>query len=142
MPDVPVHDLLVHPREQDLVVGTYGRAMYITDVSALQQLDEKVLAEDVHVFDIEPAKAPSRRAAGATTTSTAIATSTTPNEPNALSINYYLRDTRERKVAITVADLSNRLLGLSPEPPPGPQHRAMGHARHRREAAARRASTS
>jgi flagellar hook assembly protein FlgD len=39
---------------------------------------------------------------------------TTPNEPNALSINYYLRDTRDRKVSITVADLSNRLLRTVP----------------------------
>ena len=54
MPNVPVHDLLVHPRERDLVVGTYGRAMYITDVSVLQQLDEKVLAEDAHLFDLDP----------------------------------------------------------------------------------------
>ena len=27
MPNVPVHDLLVHPRESDLVVGSYGRGI-------------------------------------------------------------------------------------------------------------------
>ena len=46
MPAVPVHDLLVHPRERDLVVGTYGRGMYITNVSALQQLGPFHLAHE------------------------------------------------------------------------------------------------
>jgi hypothetical protein len=113
MPAVPVHDLLVHPRERDLVVGTYGRGMYITNVSALQQLDEKVLAEDVHVFDIDP-ESIFRTSGWGNYQFYGDRHVTTPNEPNALSINYYLRDTRDRKVSITVADLSNRLLRTVP----------------------------
>ena len=54
MPPVPVHDLVVHPRENDLVVGTHGRGFYITDISPLQEMTTDVLGRDVHLFDVEP----------------------------------------------------------------------------------------
>lgn len=38
LPTVPVHDLLVHPRENELVVATHGRSMWIADVSVLQNI--------------------------------------------------------------------------------------------------------
>jgi hypothetical protein len=109
MPGVPVHDLLVHPRERDLVVGTYGRGMYITNVSVLQQLDEKVLAEDVHVFDVDP-ESFFQTSGWGNYDFYGDRHVTTPNEPNALSINYYLREAKDRKVSITIADLSNRVV--------------------------------
>jgi hypothetical protein len=36
LPTVPVHDLAIHPRERELVAATHGRALWMTDVSALQ----------------------------------------------------------------------------------------------------------
>ena len=30
-PTVPVDDLVIHPRDNDLVVGTHGRSIYILD---------------------------------------------------------------------------------------------------------------
>jgi hypothetical protein len=109
MPSVPVHDLLVHPRERDLIIGTYGRAMYITDVSVLQQLDEKVLAEDIHVFDIEP-RSVFQASGWGNYGFYGDRHITTPNEPNAITISYYLRDTQERKVSVTIADQSHQVL--------------------------------
>jgi len=109
MPNVPVHDLLVHPRDHDLIVGTYGRAMYITDVSVLQQLDEKALAEDIHLFDIEP-RSPFQASGWGNYDFYGDRHITTPNEPNAITISYYLRDAQERKVSVTIADLSHQLL--------------------------------
>jgi len=113
LPNVPVHDLLVHPREHDLVVGTYGRGIYIANVSALRQLDETVLAQDVHVFDID-AERHFQTSGWGNYDFYGDRHVTTPNEPNALSINYYLRDRQDRTVSITVADLSNRLLRTLP----------------------------
>ena len=54
MPAQPVHDLVIHPRENDLVVGTHGRGFFITDISPLQQLDREVLSKNAHLFEIEP----------------------------------------------------------------------------------------
>jgi hypothetical protein len=35
---VPVHDLVIHPRENEIVLGTHGRSIYIASVSDLQKL--------------------------------------------------------------------------------------------------------
>ena len=109
MPDVPVHDLHVHPREHDLVVATYGRAVYITDVSVLQQTSEALLAEDMHLFDIDP-RAPFQSSGWGNYDFYGDRYRPTPNEPNALVINYYLRDKQDKKITIRVADLSGLLV--------------------------------
>ena len=44
MPTAGVHDIVIHPRENDLVVGTHGRGSYIADISPLQELKPEVLA--------------------------------------------------------------------------------------------------
>ncbi len=54
MPAVAVHDLLIHPREKDLVVATHGRGFYIADISPLQELNDDVLASSIYLFEIEP----------------------------------------------------------------------------------------
>ncbi|MEW5981027.1 MAG: hypothetical protein AB1806_01495 [Acidobacteriota bacterium] len=109
MPAVPVHDLLVHPREHDLIVGTYGRAFYITDVFVLQQLDEKVLGEDMHLFEIE-SRAPLQSSGWGNYEFYGDRYASTQNEPNAITIAYYLRDAGQRKVSVTVADLRGVLV--------------------------------
>jgi len=54
MPNQPVEDLLIHPRENDLVIGTHGRSIFITNISPLQELSSKTLEQDVYLFNIEP----------------------------------------------------------------------------------------
>lgn len=50
----PVHDLAIHPREDELIVGTHGRGIYIGDISGLQALTPTVLASDAHLVPIVP----------------------------------------------------------------------------------------
>jgi hypothetical protein len=57
LPTVAVHDLVVHPRDRELVIGTHGRSIYVMDVAPLQDLTPSILAEDVHLFEIKPALA-------------------------------------------------------------------------------------
>jgi hypothetical protein len=33
-----VHDLVIHPRENEIVLGTHGRSIYIASVADLQKL--------------------------------------------------------------------------------------------------------
>jgi len=41
IPTVAVHDIVVHPREHDLVIGTHGRGIYIIDdITPLEKLGE------------------------------------------------------------------------------------------------------
>ncbi len=53
LPAAPVHDLVVHPRDHHLLVGTHGRSIYRASVKELQLLTEELLAEELHVFDME-----------------------------------------------------------------------------------------
>jgi hypothetical protein len=48
-----VHDLQIHPREHDLIVATHGRGIFITDISALEEMSDKTLGQDFFLFDIE-----------------------------------------------------------------------------------------
>lgn len=41
LPRVPVHDIVVQSRENDLVVATHGRSIFITKLAPIQQLYEK-----------------------------------------------------------------------------------------------------
>ena len=52
----PVHDLVIHPRDNDLVVGTHGRSVYIADMSYLQQIDQNILSQGLHVFKLDNLK--------------------------------------------------------------------------------------
>ncbi|MEO8150002.1 MAG: glycosyl hydrolase [Bacteroidia bacterium] len=54
LPAVAVHDLVIHPRDNDIVVGTHGRSIYIASVDLIQQLNDTLLAKDVYVFNIKP----------------------------------------------------------------------------------------
>ncbi len=104
LPTVPVKDLLVHPRENDLVVGTFGRGFYVADVSPLQELNEKVLAEEVYLFSIEPKAQLVVRSFGANDYLFGDRHLITPNEPNGIAINYYLKDRMDGKINIIVTD--------------------------------------
>ncbi|MFM2268803.1 MAG: hypothetical protein RL757_2244 [Bacteroidota bacterium] len=40
LPPVAVHDLVIHPKANEIVVGTHGRSIYIADVSLIQSYDD------------------------------------------------------------------------------------------------------
>jgi hypothetical protein len=55
LPTVRVDDLLIHPRDNDLIVGTHGRSIWIVDdITPLQQLTEAVTKADVTLFEPRP----------------------------------------------------------------------------------------
>src|SRR6185312_3226634 len=52
LPRISVHDAVIQSREKDLVIGTYGRGIFVTNIAPLEELNAKVLGEDVHLFSI------------------------------------------------------------------------------------------
>ena len=60
LPAVAVHDLVVHPRENELILGTHGRSLYLADVSQLQQLTAELMAGELHVFKFDAPRYSSR----------------------------------------------------------------------------------
>ncbi len=57
LPNVPVHDLAVHPRERELIVGTHGRSVWILDVLPVQESNASVQNETVKLFPVEDIQA-------------------------------------------------------------------------------------
>jgi hypothetical protein len=56
LPTVRIDDILVHQRDNDLIVGTHGRSIYIIDdITPLQQLSDEVMQSDAHLFDLRTA---------------------------------------------------------------------------------------
>jgi photosystem II stability/assembly factor-like uncharacterized protein len=56
LPTVRIDDVMVHPRENDLILGTHGRSVWIMDdVSALQKLTPDTTNADVTLFEPRPA---------------------------------------------------------------------------------------
>lgn len=55
LPVVPIHDLVIHPRERDLVIGTHGRSIYVVDINPLEELTPKILAQPAHLFSVRAA---------------------------------------------------------------------------------------
>jgi photosystem II stability/assembly factor-like uncharacterized protein len=110
MPWLKVTDLLVHPRENDLVVATFGRSLWITDISPLQEMGDAAPAKDVYLFDVEPR---TQRVTGGIGNYQLLGDShlSTPNEPNAVVINYYLKAKAAGPVKITIADPYGQVVG-------------------------------
>lgn len=101
MPNNPVHDLIIHPRENDLVVGTYGRGFYVTDISPLQELNQKVLDSGMYLFQVEPKI---QWVNGSWGSHAGQRQFVAPNEPQGLVIYYYLKDEVGEDVQILITD--------------------------------------
>lgn len=110
MPPLPVRDLLVHPREKDLVVGSYGRGVWVTNVAPLQELDDNILQQDFHLFDIvpKPVNNRSQRAGWGNYDMTGDAHLRTPNERAGLNIFYYQKKKLAKPLTLIVENLDGK----------------------------------
>jgi photosystem II stability/assembly factor-like uncharacterized protein len=98
MPTIPVHDLVIHPRENDLVVGTHGRGFFITDISPLQELTSEILEKDMYLFKVEPKVQWVMTHQPATSAQNFAG----ENEPHGIVINYYLKTRSNNGIKVRV----------------------------------------
>ncbi|MBM3790223.1 MAG: hypothetical protein FJW35_07705, partial [Acidobacteria bacterium] len=108
LPTVPVDDILIHPRDNDLIFGTHGRSIWILDdITPLEQLNEQVLNSDLFLFDLRPATAWRLYNHKA---STGHKIYISPNAPNGAVIHYYLKakPADNERVRVTVLDRQGR----------------------------------
>jgi photosystem II stability/assembly factor-like uncharacterized protein len=95
LPVVPVDDILVHPRDNDLIVGTHGRSVYImADVTPLERVAGGMLADAGGVM-------PARSIMWAQRGDWPFygATYSAPNPPRGARIRYYVRDAPGEEMA-------------------------------------------
>ncbi len=107
-PTVPVHDLVIHPRDGELVAGTHGRSIWITDIRPLQQLNAEVMASEAHLFAPRPAFHIGMRATGGEFTAQAYWRSGSP--PNGAEIKYWIGAEVEDDVSIEIHDEGGNLV--------------------------------
>ncbi len=105
LPPVPVRDIVIHPRDNDLIVGTHGRSIWILDdVTPLQQLAD-ASKDKVFLFASMPATRHTPRF-----TKPFLADQTFHGEgaPNGAVVSYYLgaEPGDDETVDIKVEDLS------------------------------------
>ena len=103
LPPLSVRDLVVHPRDNDLVIGTHARGFYILDdVTPLQGLAEAT-QQDVALFEpMRGTRYTPRADAGSLGDQVFLA----PNEPYGVLISYYLSESAAGadEVEFTISD--------------------------------------
>ncbi len=56
LPNVAIHDIVIQPQANDLLLGTHGRSIYKTNIEAIQALNSDVLNKSLHVFNNQKVK--------------------------------------------------------------------------------------
>lgn len=53
LPRVPVHDLTIHHKAKDIIIGTHGRSIYKADLEEIQLLNDSILNSDFFAFKVK-----------------------------------------------------------------------------------------
>ncbi len=110
LPHVSIHDIVVHPRENDLILATHGRGVWILDdATPVQQMTPQILEKPAHLFPVRPAL---RFATRFTRYGIGDAVFTGPNPPYGSLITYYLKDKPDDKATfkVEIFDRANNLV--------------------------------
>lgn len=113
LPIVPITDLAIHKRDQDLVVATQGRAFYVLD--NLPVLYNLATAQRSDAFLFKPEDA-YRQAGGGGFLLPKTAT-IGANPPNGAVVNYYLK-AKPKEVTLEFLDSSNKVIRKFTGKPP------------------------
>jgi photosystem II stability/assembly factor-like uncharacterized protein len=108
MPTVAVYDLVVHPRDNDLILATHGRSfMVFDDITPLQQLTPAAMSAASHVFEIGPAVQYIPNENGWFLGGRSFRA---PNRALGAFVNYSLRTPAKEDVTIAIADAAGTIV--------------------------------
>jgi photosystem II stability/assembly factor-like uncharacterized protein len=108
MPTVPVTDLVIHPRERDLIVATFGRGLYVADTRWLAEAKLGAFDDESHFFAVAPRAAPPAGAIG-NYELYGDRHLLVPND-DGLNLDYFLKMRSDAKARITIADAAGKEL--------------------------------
>jgi hypothetical protein len=127
LPTVAVNDLLVHPRDNDLVLATHGRGVWILDqVTALQGLTPEIASRTAWLFPIDPAEQTRYRGERAHTGNMIFEGE---NPPAAAFVDYWLRDAGT-EVSLEVFDVAGARVTTVRAPHEAGVNRALWNLRY------------
>jgi hypothetical protein len=102
MPTVAFHDLVIHPRDADLVAGTHGRSIWILDdITPLQQLTPEIMASDVFLFKNRTATRWQNVSIGR---QQSFFKFRGENPPEGAFVHFWLKNTPQERARITIED--------------------------------------
>jgi photosystem II stability/assembly factor-like uncharacterized protein len=107
LPTVPVHDLVIHPRERELVIGTHGRSIYVMDIWPLEELTPAVRSATAHLFTVRPATTYEVRSGSELTGGRCYVAA---NPPYGAPIWYHLREKSAQPVRVQITDPLGRVM--------------------------------
>jgi hypothetical protein len=112
-PNVAVRDLAIQPRENDLVVGTHGRGIWIVDdITPLRALSADLLAKDFSLVSSRPAIQRLRPNGGEVT---GAAVFIGDNPPDGAAISYYQRSRHlYGKLELEIVDQHGKVVAALP----------------------------
>jgi photosystem II stability/assembly factor-like uncharacterized protein len=112
-PSVAVRDIVVHPRESDLVLATHGRGIWIVDdITPLRKLTPDVMAQEAAFIAGKPAQQ-RLQANGGWAEGSAVFTG--PNPPDAALITYYQKKRHIfGKMKLEIFDAQGKLVDTLP----------------------------
>jgi photosystem II stability/assembly factor-like uncharacterized protein len=115
LPTVAVHDLIV--KNNDLVVGTHGRSVWILDdLTPLRQMSPQIAGTDSHLFPTQPAVRYRYRPPFH-------AKAIGQNPPAGAIVNYYLKAKPKEPIALEILDAKGALINTlksKPKKEPSP----------------------
>ena len=108
LPTVPVDDLLIHPRDLDLIVGTHGRSLYILDgIQVFEEWSPAALRDSVSFFTPKSAWTWVPRALGHKWGQGEFAAK---NPPFGAWFDYFLPQEMEDGVSFQIQDANGRVV--------------------------------
>ena len=106
LPPVAVRDIQVHPRANDLILGTHGRGAWILDdLTPVQQLAAAVRGGDTHLFPIRPAVRWEMAGRSANSGSETFAAE---NPPYGALVHFYLTSVPEGGIRVAITDAQGK----------------------------------
>ncbi|MFM2337760.1 MAG: hypothetical protein RL115_953 [Bacteroidota bacterium] len=111
LPVVPITDLAI--KNNDLIVGTQGRSIYILDdLTPVQENNSELLNKSLHVFSINPAyRMPGGGRRGGGRRGSGDIANAGINPPNGVVMNFYVKEANDStKLMIDVLDKNKKLI--------------------------------
>jgi photosystem II stability/assembly factor-like uncharacterized protein len=118
LPRVPVDDIVISERDNDLILGTHGRSIIILDdITPLERASQEILSSDVHLFAPRPAIQQYEMRMLPTPGASEFSG---PNPPSGALITYYLREDPPPPPPPKPTTNGNGRSGSAEPPPPPP----------------------
>lgn len=110
LPTVAVRTMVIQPREHDLVIGTFGRAIWVADIAPFEEMDNDLFERQAHLFEIKQGTLfKTRFTYGATIEElNGDMFFRAENPPYGTMITYYLKNKVAGDVQLTIQDASGK----------------------------------